>query len=63
MEKAPENQFEKGEFLFVQFPGKKIMYQYVCVVQNILCKDETEIMSLRRVDKTNKLFKVDENVL
>lgn len=36
---------EKGDFLVVAFSGKKKVHNYVCIVQNIIHKDEIEALS------------------
>lgn len=54
-ETADEPTFTKiqiGDFVLVNFPGKKKVYKYVCLVKQLINDDEAEVTGLKRL--TNK---------
>lgn len=56
----PTNEnFNKGDFVLILFPGKKKSYTYLCIIQNII-EEDFEVMALKCCNDEKTLFKTDE---
>lgn len=53
------NKITQGDYVIINFPGKKKFHKFVCIVQKISGK-EIEVMAMISCDNTKTLFKENE---
>lgn len=53
--------YKENEYILAEFPGKKRKVIYVCVIQEILSRNEAEVMGMKKCED-EKIFKLNERV-